>query len=151
MKKPFIRIILCVLAVLLAGGFIVYKVEANKPNPAFTDSIGDNIETIKLESINVGYVTITKKADIDCIYNLLKCLKLKEVPFTIETMRMGSLHGIIIKTKDGRQYGGSFLSSSLVFNGGMYEVKGEYYNELMDLYDEYFKTYQVTPNKSDKP
>jgi hypothetical protein len=153
MKKPFIRIILCVLAVLLVGGFIVYKVEENKPNPAFTDSIGDNIKTIWLQDCNLGYVTVTKKEDINRIYGFLKGLKLKEYQTTTSTQPIGAILRISIITNDGTEYVGNFEKNSLGFDKACYcepyvdkwyKVKGNYYTKLMELYDEYLKSYKLT-------
>lgn len=153
MKRPLFVIIACVLAAALVVG-VAYFVWWNRPSPAFTKEIGSNIESISLrdERLNVyGSVTITDKADIDNIYGYLQNVRLKEVPLTTATMRMGSLNAITITTKDGKEYYGSFLSGSLEFNSKMYLTKSDYFDGLKDRYDEYFKKYPVTPLVSDKP
>jgi hypothetical protein len=153
MKRPLFIIIVCVFAAALVVG-VAYFVWHNKSNVVFTDSIGDNIVTIELDDQRAsasGSVIINKKADINRLYGLLKGIRLKEIPFVPDKMPVGFIEGMVITTKDGKKYGGSFLGTRIYFNSKMYEVESDYFDGLKDRYDESFKKYPVTPLVSDKP
>lgn len=137
-------VVLCLTALLLFGcgeaPSAGAQAHAESQNCIFTDSLQESIKSITFHNPS-RFITVTKREDMDRIYEVLQSLTLRELTLSTEEQPDGFAFIIDIETEDGTQVSVSCLDGKIASGKKWYGTEQEYLPGLSELYKDFSKDY----------
>lgn len=138
----------------------VQAVQSN--NTFFTDEIEESLTKVDISFDQI--ITLTKKEDMNRVYDVLKSIIMTDINMTFSEGPTGPLKTISMETKDGTLYSVTLTSDKILTGDGWHEPEQDYLPHesqpdrnvrwyatdqdylliLRELFDEFSKVYEVS-------